>query len=141
MAFYGELFCVFFSQPESAAVGCVQHSFMHFVPQIRTLRRASRAVLPVLRRGGGAGGAGGANVPPKYRLGGPCPPNPKMATATSCVIIYNSYYQNASVNDASFTYRTVSSTNHRRSKSRVAARLGRSRFSCGCDWISLFTFN
>ena len=33
-------------------------------------------------RGGGAGGAGGANAPPKYRLGGPCPPNPKMATAT-----------------------------------------------------------
>ena len=39
-----------------------------------------------------------------------------QASNLLCVIIYNSYYQNASVNDASFTYRTVlkelSSTNH-----------------------------
>ena len=27
-------------------------------------------------------GGRGAIAPPKYRMGGPCPPNPKMATAT-----------------------------------------------------------
>ena len=33
---------------ESAAVSCIQHSFMHLTLQIHTLWRASRAVLPVL---------------------------------------------------------------------------------------------
>ena len=41
-------FLLFFT--ELTAVGCVQHSFMHLVPQIRTLQRASHAVLPALRR-------------------------------------------------------------------------------------------
>ena len=43
-------------------------------------------------------------------------PQLTLAPTMLCIhLVYNSYYQNASVNDASFTYRTVSSTNHRRS--------------------------
>ena len=44
---WADFFAFFVS--ELRAVGCVQHSFMHLAPQIRTSRRASRAALPVLR--------------------------------------------------------------------------------------------
>ena len=42
---WAEFFAFFVS--ELPAVGYVQHSFMHLAPQIRTLRRVSRAALPV----------------------------------------------------------------------------------------------